>query len=84
MQHRSFIYRVYDLYRDGFHHMRLGKLLWVIVLVKLFVIFVVLKIFFFPNFLKQHAKEGEEDEYVAKQVLTAPSNSPRGEQGFRP
>ena len=69
MHIRSFIYRVYDLYRDGFRHMRLGKLLWVIVLVKLFVIFVVLKIFFFPNFLKQHAKEGEEDEYVASQVL---------------
>ena len=84
MHIRSFIYRVYDLYRDGFRHMRLGKLLWVIVLVKLFVIFVVLKIFFFPNFLKQHAKEGEEDEYVASQVLKAPSNSPRGEQGFRP
>ena len=71
MHIRSFIYRVYDLYRDGFRHMRLGKLLWVIVLVKLFVIFVVLKIFFFPNFLKQHAKEGEEDEYVASQVLKA-------------
>ena len=69
MHIRSFIYRVYDLYRDGFRHMRLGKLLWVIVLVKLFVIFVVLKIFFFPNFLKQHSKEGEEDEYVASQVL---------------
>ena len=36
MQHRSFIYRVYDLYRDGFRHMRLGKTLWLIVLVKLF------------------------------------------------
>ncbi|MBO4451775.1 MAG: DUF4492 domain-containing protein [Bacteroidaceae bacterium] len=71
MHIRSFIYRVYDLYRDGFRHMRLGKLLWVIVLVKLFVIFVVLKIFFFPNFLKQHAKEGEEAEYVASQVLKA-------------
>ena len=84
MQHRSFIYRVYDLYRDGFRHMRLGKTLWVIVLVKLFVIFVVLKIFFLPNFLKQHAEKGEEAEFVASQVLTAPSDSPRGEQGFRP
>ena len=49
--------------------MRLGKTLWVIVLVKLFVIFVVLKIFFFPNFLKQHAEKGEEAEFVASQVL---------------
>lgn len=69
MQHRSFIYRVYDLFRDGFRHMRLGKTLWLIVLVKLFVIFVVLKLFFFPNFIGQHAKEGEEDAFVATQLL---------------
>ena len=69
MQHRSFIYRVYNLYRDGFRHMRLGKTLWLIVLVKLFVIFVVLKLFFFPNFIGQHAKEGEEDAFVATQLL---------------
>ncbi len=69
MRHRSFIYRVYDLYRDGFRHMRLGKTLWLIVLVKLFVIFVVLKLFFFPNFIGQHAKEGEEDAFVATQLL---------------
>ena len=69
MSHRSFFYRAYDLYRDGFRHMRLGKTLWVIVLVKLFVIFVVLKLFFVPNFLKQHAEKGEEAEFVASQVL---------------
>jgi len=69
MQHRSFIYRVYNLYRDGFRHMRLGKTLWLIVLVKLFVIFVVLKLFFFPDFIGQHAKEGEEDAFVATQLL---------------
>jgi hypothetical protein len=33
------------------------------------VIFVVLKLFFFPNFLKQHAEEGHEAEYVATQLL---------------
>jgi hypothetical protein len=49
--------------------MRLGKTLWLIVLVKLFVIFVVLKLFFFPDFIGQHAKEGEEDAFVATQLL---------------
>jgi hypothetical protein len=34
----------------------------------LFIIFVVLKLFFFPNFLKQHA-DGNEAEYVATQLL---------------
>jgi hypothetical protein len=57
------------LYYDGFRHMRLGRTLWTIILIKLFVIFVILKVFFFPNFIKQHADEGGEAEFVATQVL---------------
>ena len=69
MRKDHFLYRAYDLYADGFRHMRLGKTLWAIILIKLFIIFVVLKLFFFPNFLKQHAEEGHEAEYVATQLL---------------
>ena len=68
MRKDSFLYRVYDLYADGFRHMRLGKTLWAIILIKLFIIFVVLKLFFFPNFLKQHA-EGDEAGYVASEIV---------------
>ncbi len=68
MRKDHFLYRAYDLYADGFKHMRLGKTLWVIILIKLFIIFVVLKLFFFPNFLKQHA-EGDEAGYVAGSLL---------------
>ena len=67
MRKESFLYRVFDLYYDGFRSMRLGKTLWAIILIKLFVIFIVLKIFFFPNFLKQHA-EGDEAGYVATEL----------------
>ena len=69
MDKQSFLYRVFDLYYDGVRHMRLGKTLWVIILIKLFVIFVVLKLFLFPNFLKQHAQKGEESEYVATEMI---------------
>jgi len=68
MRKDSFLYRVYDLYADGFRHMRLGKTLWAIILIKLFIIFVVLKLFFFPNFLKQHA-EGDESSFVAGELV---------------
>lgn len=67
MRKESFLYRVFDLYYDGFRSMRLGKTLWAIILIKLFVIFFVLKLFFFPNFLKQHAK-GDEAGYVATEL----------------
>ena len=67
MQKDSFLYRMYDLYADGFRHMSLGKTLWAIILIKLFIIFVVLKLFFFPNFLKQHAN-GDEADFVATEL----------------
>ena len=68
MKKDGFWYRAWDLYYDGFRHMTLGKTLWAIILIKLFVIFVILKIFFFPNFLKQHAEKGQEAEYVAAEL----------------
>jgi competence protein ComGC len=68
MKKSSFAYRVFDLYYDGFMHMKLGRTLWAIILIKLFIIFVVLKLFFFPNFLKQHA-EGDEAGYVATELI---------------
>lgn len=69
MGKQGFFYRVFDLYYDGFRNMRLGRTLWAIILIKLFIIFVVLKIFFFPNFLKEHAEEGAEPEYVATEMI---------------
>lgn len=68
MNKKGFFYRAFDLYYEGFRNMTLGKTLWAIILIKLFIIFVVLKIFFFPNFLKQNAK-GDEAGYVATELV---------------
>ena len=69
MKKDSFFYRVFDLYYDGFRSMRLGKTLWTIILIKLFIMFAILKVFFFPDFLKQHAPEGQEAEFVATEMI---------------
>lgn len=68
MNKQSFLYKAYDLYVDGFRNMTLGKTLWAIILIKLFIMFAVLKVFFFPDFLKTHAEGGEEAEYVATEM----------------
>ena len=60
--------RVWELYYEGFRNMTLGRTLWAIILVKLFIIFVVLKLFFFPNYIKKHAQKGEEAEFVMKEL----------------
>ncbi len=69
MKKAGFWHRVFDLYYDGFRSMTLGKVLWTVILIKLFIIFVVLKVFFFPDFLKENAREGEESEYVATELI---------------
>ncbi len=61
--------RAFHLYYDGFRSMTLGRTLWAVILIKLFIIFVVLKLFFFPNFLSQHAEEGGEADFVANELL---------------
>lgn len=59
----------WHLYYDGFRSMTLGRTLWAVILVKLFIIFVVLKLFFFPNYIKEHAPDGKEAEFVSTQIL---------------
>lgn len=69
MKKDGFLYRTFDLYYDGFRSMKLGKTLWAIILIKLFIMFAILKVFFFPNYLKQHANEEQEDDFVATELI---------------
>jgi hypothetical protein len=46
--------RVYSFYRDGFRSMVLGRTLWKLIALKLFILFAVLKLFFFSNFLEKN------------------------------
>ena len=46
MTNRNPIYRVYRFYADGFRAMTLGRTLWAVVLLKLLIMFGILKLFF--------------------------------------
>lgn len=62
-QRRSNVFaRIWHFYIEGFRNMTLGKTLWVIILIKLFVMFAILKVFFFPNFLSEQKKLSGQDE----------------------
>ena len=61
--------RVIDLYVDGFRHMTIGGTLWAVIIVKLIIIFGVLKLFFFPNYIGTHAEKGQEADFVAGEVM---------------
>jgi hypothetical protein len=62
---------VFMFYYEGFKEMTVGKTLWIIILIKLAIMFLVLKLFFFPNFLKSNFEtEGERVEYVIQELTT--------------
>jgi len=44
--------RVFRFYAEGFRGMVLGRTLWKIILIKLAVMFLILRLFFFPDYLK--------------------------------
>ncbi len=66
----KFIHSAYRLYVEGFKSMTIGKTLWAIILIKLFVMFVILKIFFFPNFLNSKFDSPvEKSDYVREKLI---------------
>ena len=50
----SAVRRIADLYIDGFRTMRVGRELWLLIAVKLLILFGIMKLFFFPDYLKTH------------------------------
>ena len=59
---------IWNFYLEGFRSMTLGRTLWVIILLKLFVMFFILKMFFFPDFLRDHPTDDDKGTYVGKRT----------------
>jgi|GEM_PF-1548368 len=61
--------KIWNFYIEGFRDMTLGKTLWMVILIKLLVIFLILKVFFFPNYIGEHSEDGKEAEFVTTELL---------------
>ena len=55
--------------------MTVGKRLWVIIIIKLFIMFAILKIFFFKDFLEEKFDTDEEKGNYVIEQLTKPKNT---------
>lgn len=63
------IKNIFFFYRDGFKSMKVGKKLWAIIAFKVFFLFVVLKLFFFPNILQtQFTNDEDRANFVIENI----------------
>ena len=64
-----FFKKIWLFYYNGFKEMTVGKTLWVIILIKLFIMFFILKLFFFKNDLRDFSTEQEKGNKVIENIL---------------
>ncbi|MEG1539050.1 MAG: DUF4492 domain-containing protein [Muribaculaceae bacterium] len=67
---RPLVLRIFNFYVEGFKSITLGKTLWIIILVKLFIMFFILKLFFFPNILNSlYDNDADKAQHVRSEML---------------
>jgi len=67
--------QIFQFYRDGFRRMTVGKTLWKIIFIKLIVMFAVLKLFFFPNYLNSNfSTDQQRADHVLHQLTGSAKN----------
>ena len=66
----NIIKNIAKFYIDGFKNIeKLGVRLWIVILIKLFIMFVILKIFFFQDFLdNKFDNDKDKSEYIIEQI----------------
>jgi hypothetical protein len=61
---------IFRFYIDGFRSMTLGRTLWKLILIKLLIMFGVLKVFFFEDYLgSRFATNEEKATFVLEQMI---------------
>lgn len=63
-------FNFFTMFRDGFKSMTLGRTLWILVIIKLCIMFLILRPIFFPNFLNSKFEDKESKaEYVGQELI---------------
>jgi len=63
--------KIFNFYKEGFLSMTTGRKLWLIIGIKLFIMFAVLKIFFFQDFLSsKFDNDKAKGDYVIEQLTS--------------
>ncbi len=62
--------KIYEMYRDGFREMTVGRTLWLIIGIKLAILFLVVKLLFFPDKLKEEYSTDAERAEAVRSAMT--------------
>ena len=67
---------LFGFYYEGFRNLSgWGRRVWIILIIKIFIMFAILKIFFFPDFLKtKYDNDRQRSEYVLDQLINSPAD----------
>jgi len=70
----SILINIFKFYKEGFQKMSPnGKKLWLIIFIKLFIMFGILKVFFFKNYLNTHFEtESQKIEHITNELTNIP------------
>ena len=66
---KNLLTNIWQFYADGFRSMTLGRTVWLIIAIKLFIMFFILRLFFFPNYLNKVAGDGDKEGFVSRELI---------------
>lgn len=69
---RNIFARIWRFYYDGFRQMTLGRSLWVLIIIKVAILFLVFKLFFFPDRLERDYDSDAERARAVRHNLVDP------------
>lgn len=58
------------MYVDGFRQMTVGRKLWLLIIIKLAILFLVFRLFFFPDILQENYSTDAERAEAVRTALT--------------
>lgn len=62
--------RIIRFYVEGFRSMTVGKTLWALIILKLFIMFAILKLFFFPDLLSSnYDNDDDRAQHVRNELI---------------
>lgn len=64
------IKRIIRFYVEGFKSMTVGKTLWALIILKMFIMFAILKLFFFPDLLSSnYDNDDDRAQHVRNELI---------------